>query len=302
MLHTKFTNSEFLVSPTWGCKPIFSVKKLNEHKINFSYYRHPPYELPPYSDSQHLIKIFLSSGVIERSLGENSQQEQVCKGDVVIVPARTNHRASWIQDLEFLSLAIEPESIFIFSKEMIRNRSFELLPSFASTDTLTYGIGLALLNEFQHWYTNFNYTKSLLQTLTAHLLRKHSNIDKLVREDYDYSIKYRMDKAIAFIHKNLDRHLSLTKVASEIGIGKHHFCNQFHKYIGISPYHYILYQRVYKAKLLIRQHPELKMIDIALDCGFSSQSQFNKQFRSFTGTTPSAFRRNICCLLPQPKI
>ena len=302
MSHSKSTNSEFLVSPTWGCEPIFSVKKLNEHKIDFGYYCHPPHELTPYSSSQHLIKIFLSSGEIERSLGKNSQQERVRKGDVVIVPARTNHRASWIQDLEFLSLAIEPESIFIFSKEIIRNRSFELLPSFASTDALIYGIGLALLNECQHWYTNFNYTKSLLQTLTAHLLKKYSNIDELVHEDYDYSTKYRMDKAIAFINKNLDRHLSLTKIANEIGIGKHHFCNQFHKYIGISPYRYILHQRVHKAKLLIRQHPELKMIDIALDCGFSSQSHFNKQFRSFTGTTPSAFRRSICCLLPQLKI
>ena len=299
MLHSKSINSEF-IAPTWGCKPVFSVKKLNEHKIDFGYYCHPPYELPPYNGSQHLIKIFLSSGVVKRSLGENSQQERVRKGDVVIVPARIDHSASWKQELEFLCLAIEPESIFIFSQEIVRNRSFELLPSFASRDPLIYGIGSALFNDCQRWYKNFNYTKSLLQTLTAHLLRKYSNIDKLVPTNYDYSTKYRIDKAIAFIHKNLDRHLSLTEIANEIGIGKHYFCNQFHKYIGISPYRYILHQRIEKAKLLIRQHPELKTIDIALDCGFGSQSHFNKQFRSFTGTTPSAFKRSIYCLLPQP--
>ena len=60
-------------------KAKFNVKKLNEHKIDFGYYCHPPYELPPYSGSQHLIKIFLSSGVIERSLGEQIQQERVRK-------------------------------------------------------------------------------------------------------------------------------------------------------------------------------------------------------------------------------
>jgi AraC family transcriptional regulator len=59
--------------------------------------------------------------------------------------------------------------------------------------------------------------------------------------------------------------------------------------MGIAPYQYLLQQRIERAKQLLKQ-TELSIVEIALDCGFSSHSHLSKQFRSFTGVTPKTYR------------
>ena len=48
--------------------------------------------------------------------------------------------------------------------------------------------------------------------------------------------------------------------------------------------------RVDKAKPYILRG-NLKMIDVALECGFSCERSFNRAFLSVTGMTPSQYRR-----------
>ncbi|MEO0770572.1 MAG: helix-turn-helix domain-containing protein, partial [Cyanobacteria bacterium J06649_4] len=48
---------------------------------------------------------------------------------------------------------------------------------------------------------------------------------------------------------------------------------------------------VEKAKQLLT-HSKLVLSDIALDCGFNSQSHFGKSFRELVGTTPGKYQRN----------
>jgi AraC family transcriptional regulator len=47
---------------------------------------------------------------------------------------------------------------------------------------------------------------------------------------------------------------------------------------------------VERAKELL-QEPELTVTDIALECGFTHQSHFAKQFKRLTGMTPNQFRK-----------
>lgn len=39
--------------------------------------------------------------------------------------------------------------------------------------------------------------------------------------------------------------------------------------------------------------PDLTIVDIALSCGFSSQSSFTTAFRKYTGVTPKGFRQRL---------
>lgn len=56
-----------------------------------------------------------------------------------------------------------------------------------------------------------------------------------------------------------------------------------------SPHQYLLQQRVERAKRLLK-HTDRLIVDVALDCGFSSHSHLTKQFRQFTDMTPKAYR------------
>ena len=297
--HTEKTKMLFLRASgmTWGCTPLLFSQELGGQDIDLSHYCHPPYELPSCYSSLHVIKIFLRDCEIVRALGNNKRHEIVRKGDIVVIPANTCHRASWTQEIEFLLMAIKPEFITKVAQNIALTESVRIVPNFACLDELLYGVGLALLKECQNYSTHSIYTQFLLQTVTTHLIRQYSNLVEITTGTVaKQPTEHRLDRALKYINSNLHRHLSLCEIAREINVSKHYFCHLFAMHFGISPHRYILRKRVDKAKLLIRQHPEIKMVDVALDCGFSSQSHFNKQFRNLTGTIPSVYRDNIFSL------
>lgn len=282
------------VFPILACKPLFSTEKLSEQGAYLNSYCHPTYQSPLHCGEQLLLQIFLCDGEIERSLGDESQSEIICKGDVAIIPPNVNHGVSWNQEIEFLLLAIEPKLIDKISQKIGIVEAVTILPHFARTDVLLHGIGLSLFYECQQLDTCLTYTNSMLQTTVIHLLRNYSNIRANIdKETINQQTEYKLKQALQYIDSNLDRHLPLEEVANKVNISKYYFCRLFSQYIGVTPYRYLLQRRIDKAKLLIQQNSEAKMADIALECGFKSQSHFNRQFRNLTGTTPCNYRRNL---------
>jgi AraC-like DNA-binding protein len=63
----------------------------------------------------------------------------------------------------------------------------------------------------------------------------------------------------------------------------------FRRALGIDPSAWILRERMRRAwELLATDQP---LIEIAIDCGFADQSHMNRVFRSLTGYSPGALRR-----------
>ena len=72
----------------------------------------------------------------------------------------------------------------------------------------------------------------------------------------------------------------------------HYFCHLFKQSTGIAPYQYVIQQRIAKAKRLLKQQ-DLSLVDVALACGFVSQSAFNRTFKQHVGTTPRKYRLEL---------
>jgi len=51
--------------------------------------------------------------------------------------------------------------------------------------------------------------------------------------------------------------------------------------------------RIEYAKTILTQKPEIKIIHVALDCGYKSTVTFNRQFKKYEGMTPSEYRNNF---------
>ncbi|WP_235595989.1 helix-turn-helix domain-containing protein [Mastigocoleus testarum] len=100
---------------------------------------------------------------------------------------------------------------------------------------------------------------------------------------------HQLQKILNYIDAHLERDIKLTDLARLLDMSQFHFSHLFKQSIGISPYQYLIQQRVERAKKLLKQTDRL-IVDIALECGFNSHSHLSKKFRQFTGMTPKAYR------------
>lgn len=71
-----------------------------------------------------------------------------------------------------------------------------------------------------------------------------------------------------------------------------HFCRLFKKATGKTFNEYLTQIRVHQARERLAGSNET-VTEIALSIGFQSISQFNRQFKTLTGVTPSQFRDEV---------
>ena len=95
-----------------------------------------------------------------------------------------------------------------------------------------------------------------------------------------------LDRMKADLAKDLD----LNTLAAESGYSRSHFLRTFRAVMGYSPHQWLTRLRVEQAKTALREN-SISLIDIALDCGFSSHAHFSNTFRQIVGVTPSEYRR-----------
>lgn len=110
----------------------------------------------------------------------------------------------------------------------------------------------------------------------------------------------RIDRVINYLRDNLDRSIKLPELARVACFSEFHFHRVFGAVTGETLNSFTNRLRCEKAARLLR-YSDLRAIDIALQCGFSSPATFSRAFQKAYGTSPSRFRtsgeikdRKIC--------
>lgn len=101
-----------------------------------------------------------------------------------------------------------------------------------------------------------------------------------------------LEQTIDYINDRLYKNLTLTAIAAELGLSPAYFCRLFKRSIDITPHQYILQQRVERSKQLLSQK-DIRIVDIANQCGFANPSHFARCFRKMTGISPQQFREML---------
>jgi AraC-like DNA-binding protein len=91
-----------------------------------------------------------------------------------------------------------------------------------------------------------------------------------------------------FISSRLCEDVSLTELASVVGLRPRHFSELFHRAFGCSPYRFVLNRRLSEAARLLAT-TELDVAEVAYELGFCSQSHFTAMFRRAYGVTPGQY-------------
>jgi len=84
--------------------------------------------------------------------------------------------------------------------------------------------------------------------------------------------------------------LTLATLAEQVGVSVHHLSETLNQMGGKNFNLFINEYRVAEVCQQLDQKSERKLIDLALDAGFSSKSSFNAIFKKLTGQTPSLYR------------
>ena len=102
----------------------------------------------------------------------------------------------------------------------------------------------------------------------------------------------KLDRVIEFIYGNFDRSLYADELAAIAHMSTNHFHRFFKKRTERTLTVFINQLRIGKAcKLLINSNHPISVISD--QCGFNNISNFNRQFLSIKGSTPSGFRKSI---------
>jgi AraC family transcriptional regulator len=97
--------------------------------------------------------------------------------------------------------------------------------------------------------------------------------------------------AIDFIESSLDKDIALDNVANRVGISKFHFHRIFKDVLGVTVSEYIRNRRLsIAAEQLVAG--KLRVIDVACEAGFTSQSAFTHSFKKLFGVTPTGLIEN----------
>lgn len=97
----------------------------------------------------------------------------------------------------------------------------------------------------------------------------------------------KIKKAVSIIEKNLSKKLYWKNISRECGISEFHFHRIFCAAMNETPKEFIIRRRLEcsMSKIAYGNNRET-LCEIALECGYSSQSNFNKAFKSYFGVTP----------------
>ncbi len=104
---------------------------------------------------------------------------------------------------------------------------------------------------------------------------------------YEQRVYYAQD----YICKHIGEELSLEKLSGIAAFSPYHFHRIFRSISRETLYDFIQRVRIDKSCIMLSATPNEKIINIAMDCGFSTPSAFSKAFKQHKTISPSNYRK-----------
>ena len=129
--------------------------------------------------------------------------------------------------------------------------------------------------------------QDLQQQLILYLLEQYSERKAaVIRGGLSPAIKSRI---IDYMQAHIDQDIKLEQLANEACQSTYHFSHMFKQSTALSPYQFLVKQRMQLAATKLRS--DASIAQIAEDCGYSNSSRFARAFRAAYGVTPKAYQQ-----------
>lgn len=129
-------------------------------------------------------------------------------------------------------------------------------------------------------------------------LRLNSNIVGLLSKAVDLKTrrtakrcahKQIIHESAAYIRQKYDRIVDVDELADLAGLSKYYYIKLFKEHTRLTPYEYVINQRIIAAKKLLYAS-DLKVAEVSETVGFNDECNFIRTFKRITGVTPLQYR------------
>jgi len=101
-------------------------------------------------------------------------------------------------------------------------------------------------------------------------------------------MKHYLQKAIDYVDQHVDAPLNLDHIAAQVGFSKFYLNHMFSIYTGFSLMAYVRKKKLEHALTLLKT--DMRILDIALEVGYSSERAFSRAIAQEYGFSPTYFR------------
>jgi len=220
--------------------------------------------------------------------GMRPRRGDLAPGTFSLFPAHHAYHGDGKGSWRGMAIAIAPELVqSVFTQP--GGGSVELKPGFGLSDPFLLQTCMALAQDVREGYPcGAIYGETLAVALAAHLRRNYAADPRGDSDDPD-AADPRRQRVRQYILDQLHERLTLAELAAFSQLELYPFARWFKRAFGMAPHQYILAARVDKARSLLRG-TRTSLVDVALQCGFNSQSHFASTFRRVVGVAPGVYR------------
>jgi AraC family transcriptional regulator len=259
-------------------------------------YQLPPMETPFFVVPYHAFSMALSDlPSLELSTdGLTFQPNPIVTGEWIFIPQNEISGSRWSHDSLCLHVYLQPTFVSNLISTNFAAEDVLFKPLIGCQDPIVKNLLELFKQEFAlNGLTDLLYTEALATALSLHLIRTYADRQPL-RTIYEvYSHQSQLNEVIEYINQNLARELTVQALAERAQLSISVFAHSFKKIMGISPYQFIITQRLERAvKLLLDRDANLPIAAICQMCGFFSPSVFATRFRQKYGISPTKYRAN----------
>lgn len=212
-------------------------------------------------------------------------------GNIWINPPNTPFTHDISEPCYFVILAIEHQEFLTHCPLGLEGIELQFLNNYNVVDETIKGIiELFLLEAKAKGRNGKVYLTNLVSLLATHYIQNYSNYYDLKNNQQASSkFDHRQVKIIdRYIEDNIGDSIAVEDLADLLGCSKFYFLREFKKLMGVTPYQYLMNQRLEQARIALSSNS----VNIALtahDLGFNDQSHFTRAFKNHFGMTPGQF-------------
>jgi AraC family transcriptional regulator len=241
--------------------------------------------VPARTLSRHTLQFNFGAPISLSWKSEGKWTSSVCNtGNLVeLLSEGDKEELQWNGDYNALEIEFEPT----FIDKLVEKDNFKFREQHNVNDSLLKDIVVRLYEDANSGLTEKLYAESLGVACAIHLASTYSISNKKIFAPKGKLSSWQLKNVIELVRSCIHGVVTLEELASSIHLSVFHFSRLFKNTVGVSPYQFVLRQKIEYAKKLIKRREAVG--DIAYMLGFTDSAHFCNAFKKFTGQSPLQF-------------